>query len=323
MFRFSAISKIRKQIEIQPKSRRKKSTSVRRMQDQTTQEQHPPRSFIPPRHWEQTKLQLSLDNSGKVVPTICRDHAIFTVASYNILAQDLLESHPELYAGIPRQCLEWSHRKRCILNEIGRLQPDILCIQEMQSDHLEGFTETLRQRFTFDRVFKKRTGSEKTDGCAIFFNSDLFQLIETRTVEYNQQIRLLDRDNIGIILKLRSRANPKSIFIVGTTHLLYNPKRMDIKLAQVHVLLSELEQMAYNGNKDNGYYPIILTGDFNLAPNSPPYKLLAHGQLDYRDLPQQQPIISSELGITDTCQHVHSIKCRDSNESPVSPNSPH
>lgn len=284
------------------------------MQDQTTQEKHPTRSFIPPRNWEPTKYQMTLGN----IPTNTRDHITFTVASYNILAQDLLESHPELYNGIPRQCLEWSHRKRCILNEIGRLQPDILCIQEIQSDHLEGFTETLRQRFTFDRVFKKRTGSEKTDGCAIFYNSDLFELVDTRTIEYNQQTKLLDRDNVGIILKLRSRANPKSIFIVGTTHLLYNPKRIDIKMAQVHVLLAELEQMAYK--TENSYYPIILTGDFNLVPTSPPYRLLAEGQLDYRDLPQK--IISPELGITDTCQHLQSIECRDSNESPVSSHIP-
>lgn len=283
-------------------------------------------TFIPRRHWEHTKLEALLQRGEQMLRP---DQMAFTIVSYNILAQvgncipvdnpniesdcisfqDLLNSHPELYQDVPGAHLRWKTRKANILSEIANLRPDILCLQEIQTDHLEGFTAELTRRCTFDRVFKKRTGIEKTDGCAIFFNPDVFELVDQRTIEFNQQVNLLDRDNIGIAIKLRSRKNPEAVFIVATTHLLFNPRRLDIKLAQVHVLLAELEQLAFNRNhQQDRYYPIILTGDFNMEPTSTPYSLITNGRINYQDLPQEQPIISDDLGITDTCQHIHSLK---------------
>lgn len=274
-----------------------------------------PPTFIPGRQWEPTRLKTTLDSGERSVRP---GDTAFTLVSYNILAQDLLESHLELYQGIPKSHLQWNRRKSNILKEIWNLAPDILCLQEVQSDHLESLSEGLSRRFTFDRVFKKRTGSEKTDGCAIFYNPDMFELIDWRTIEFNQEINLLDRDNVGIVVKLRSRCNPEAVFIVATTHLLFNPKRLDIKLAQVHVLLAELEQMSFNKNYQDRYYPIILTGDFNMEPTSAPYSLITDGRINYNDLPQKQPIIGEELGITDNCVHIHSIKYgRNQNQSKV------
>lgn len=265
----------------------------------------PTPTFIPGRHWEPTRLKATLDCGQKSLTPL---DTVFTLVSYNILAQDLLQSHLDLYQDIPKEHLNWNRRKSNLLNEIWNLAPDILCLQEVQSDHLESISAALNRRFTFDRVYKKRTGSEKTDGCAIFYNPDLFELIDWRTIEFNQEVPLLDRDNVAIVVKLRSRSNPEAVFIVATTHLLFNPKRSDIKLAQVHVLLAELEQMSFNKNYKDRYYPIILTGDFNMEPTSAPYSLITDGRINYQELPQKKPIIGEELGITDNCQHIHSIK---------------
>lgn len=61
-------------------------------------------------------------------------------------------------------------------------------------------------------------------------------------VEYNQPfVSSLDRDNVGLIAKFRplgARPAHKQSFCVATTHLLYNPKRHDVKLAQLAVLLA-------------------------------------------------------------------------------------
>lgn len=334
MFRLRTIAKIRKinskrlssKSNNDPKAVEGRKNKIRRMEEVTSQqqEQQPLEAipkYIPERTWESTKYQLNLQKEGVQLGTSA-NHTVFTVVSYNILAQDLLESHQDLYYGIKREHLEWSHRKDCLLQEIRSLKPDILCLQEIQTSHLEGFTDCLQERFTYNRVFKKRTGSEKTDGCAIFYNTDMFELISTRTIEFNQGINLLDRDNIGIVVKLRSKANPDSIFIVATTHLLFNPRRMDIKLAQVHVLLAELEQIAFD-SKRGYYFPIILTGDFNMVPESAPYSLITDGRINYQAMPHKsqnnQPIITDDLGITNHCQHMHSIKYgRDCTDSQVS-----
>lgn len=75
--------------------------------------------------------------------------------------------------------------------------------------------------------------------------------------------------------------------MVATTHLLYNPRRQDIRLAQVQILLAELERCAQK-NDENGkktHLPVILTGDFNLQPYSAPYSLITNGKfIDIRKI---------------------------------------
>lgn len=69
-------------------------------------------------------------------------------------------------------------------------------------------------------------------------------------MEYNQPgVSVLDRDNVGIVLRLSPRRNEDENVIVSTTHILYNKKRHDVKLAQVHLLLAEIERVSYKGHK--------------------------------------------------------------------------
>lgn len=59
---------------------------------------------------------------------------------------------------------------------------------------------------------------------------------------------MLDRDNVGIVLRLSPRHKQEENLVVSTTHILYNQKRHDVKLAQVHLLLAEIERVAYKGH---------------------------------------------------------------------------
>jgi len=69
-------------------------------------------------------------------------------------------------------------------------------------------------------------------------------------VEYNQPgVSVLNTHNIGIVLRLSPRKNEDENLIVSTTHILYNKKRHDVKLAQVHLLLAEIERVSYKGHK--------------------------------------------------------------------------
>lgn len=101
----------------------------------------------------------------------------------------------------------------------------------------------------YSGIFKKRTRFH-CDGCAIYYKNDKFMLKEKVTVEYNQPgVNVLDRDNVGIVLRLAPRHNGEANLIVSTTHILYNKRRHDVKLAQVHLLLAEIERVAYDGLK--------------------------------------------------------------------------
>nr|CAG5883203.1 unnamed protein product [Menidia menidia] len=63
---------------------------------------------------------------------------------------------------------------------------------------------------------------------------------------------LLDRDNVGLILLLQPTGDPpgdppgdpSSCVCVANTHLLYNPHRGDVKLAQLAILLAEIGRVS-------------------------------------------------------------------------------
>lgn len=65
-------------------------------------------------------------------------------------------------------------------------------------------------------------------------------------------------------------------FVVATTHLLYNPRRQDVRLVQIQILLAELDRISKIHDIEANV-PVILTGDFNLQPNTAPYNLLTKG----------------------------------------------
>ena len=61
--------------------------------------------------------------------------------------------------------------------------------------------------------------------------------------------RHLDRDNVGVVAVLedlwgqgeRGGEGRRRLLVVANTHLLFNPRRGDVKLAQVEMLLRRLE----------------------------------------------------------------------------------
>ncbi|XP_059479980.1 protein angel homolog 2 [Neocloeon triangulifer] len=243
----------------------------------------------------------------------------FSVMSYNVLAQELLEQHPYLYQYNNPQSLVWQQRFSGIVKEINFLKPDILCIQEVQASHLDRYYTATLKNLGYTGTFKRRTG-EKCDGCAIFWLKSKFKLLEETSVEFFQPgVSVLDRDNIAIVLRLEIDGHE---VVVATTHLLYNPKRSDIRLAQVQLLLAELDRVSHC--KIDGvtcHHPVILTGDFNLDPFSSVYKLITSGQLRYESLSKprlkEQPgraspplgcsLVPPHLGVTDCCRHASII----------------
>ncbi|XP_026742037.1 protein angel isoform X3 [Trichoplusia ni] len=229
----------------------------------------------------------------------------FKVLSYNLLAQYLLECHPYLYTDCSSHDLKWKVRASRLYDEITSLAPDILCFQEVQATHLQSFYSKFEE-IGYYGIFKQKTG-HRQDGCAIYFKKSLFDLKEHISVEFFQpELPILNRDNIGIMVKLTPRGLPGCPMVVATTHLLYNPKRTDVRLAQMQVFLAEIDRFAYYDNgRESGHVPIILTGDFNSTPDSAVIKLLDRGNVSaspFRDSSDWR-----RIGVTDNCQHLSVI----------------
>ncbi|XP_058470229.1 protein angel homolog 2 isoform X2 [Solea solea] len=243
----------------------------------------------------------------------------FSVMSYNILSQDLLQDNAYLYRHCDPAVLPWEHRLPNLLSEIQQHDADILCLQEVQEGHYENQIKPALQTLGYQCEYKKRTGS-KPDGCAVVFKSSRLSLVSANPVEFFRcGDALLDRDNVGLVLLLRPNgAAPSTASIcVANTHLLYNPRRGDVKLAQLAVLLAEVGRLSRR--PDGSTDPVLLCGDFNSTPWSPLYCFLTTGFLDYRGLqigmvsgqevvPKGHrlvpcPIWSQSLGINTRCQY--------------------
>ncbi|XP_068577764.1 protein angel homolog 1 [Cebidichthys violaceus] len=252
----------------------------------------------------------------------------FTVMSYNILAQDLLEANQELYTHCPLEVLDWSYRCSLLLEEIQKWEPDILCLQEVQEDHYNDQLYPVLSHMGYTCVFKRRTGT-KTDGCATCYRSGCFSEVSVAALEFfRPEIGLLDRHNVGVVLLLQpvvvkgSEVKAKGLpLCVANTHLLFNPRRGDVKLAQLAIMLAEIDHVVKSCKAKGEDCNLILCGDFNSVPQMPLYQLITTGELYFQGLPAWMisgqedlsqnshchrlfaPLWPSSLGITDSCQY--------------------
>lgn len=118
---------------------------------------------------------------------------------------------------------------------------------------------------------------------------------------------------MAIIAKFAVKSNPNARFVVSTTHLLFNPKRHDIRLAQVQVLLAELDRIARHDTNHHQNVPIILTGDFNIQQSSEVFRLIVgesvrpselFGKMKFHMGDEHRNLLPNEMGISDNCQHL-------------------
>ncbi|XP_002739940.2 protein angel homolog 2-like [Saccoglossus kowalevskii] len=253
----------------------------------------------------------------------------FSIMSYNVLAQRLIEMNMFLYPHCNEDILKWEYRKNNLMKEIKELQADILCLQEVQEEHFQTFYQPQLALLGYEGVFKRRTG-DKHDGCATFFLTSQFELETYRLIQYYKPgVYLLNRDNVGVIVLLKPKVNTSSHqrICVANTHLLFNPKRGDVKLAQLAVLFAEIDKLALRRTTHNGrpvYCPTLLCGDMNSIPYSPLYRFIS-GMLKYTGT--QTSTVSGQhrgwhgdvlpyplwprcMGITDACKYVEVVEER-------------
>ncbi|KAG9154183.1 hypothetical protein Leryth_000645 [Lithospermum erythrorhizon] len=222
-------------------------------------------------------------------PTDCAKR--FTILSYNILADYLATTHRgKLYYHIPRQFLDWQWRKRSIAFELGLWSADILCFQEV--DKFEELEELLKPR-GYTGIWKMRTG-DPVDGCAIFWRTSRFKLLYEESIEFNKYGL---RDNVAQICVMEQSTGcisnnyepdsttsqrPHNKIVVCNIHVLFNPKRGEIKLGQVRELLHRADAVSKLWDEA----PVVLCGDFNSTPKSPLYNFIEEQKLDLTELPR-------------------------------------
>ncbi|PKA61392.1 Carbon catabolite repressor protein 4 like 1 [Apostasia shenzhenica] len=240
-----------------------------------------------------------LDSDGRA-----SSFGTFTVLSYNILADSYATS--DLYSYCPSWALSWPYRRQNLLREIIGYHADIICLQEVQSNHFEDFFALELDKHGYQALYKKKTAEvfsgnpNSLDGCATFFRRDKFSHVKKYEVEFNKAAQSLTdavipsgqkkialsrliKDNIALIAVLEAKFgnhvadNPgkRQLLCVANTHVNVPQELTDVKLWQVHTLLKGLEKIAVSAD-----IPMLVCGDFNCVPGSAPHALVAMGKLD-------------------------------------------
>ncbi|MCD7451800.1 hypothetical protein HAX54_013449 [Datura stramonium] len=202
--------------------------------------------------------------------------------SYNVLGVENAAAHEDLYRNVSPKYLDWDYRKKLICKEIREYNPGIMCFQEVDRFH---DLDSLLQKEGFKGVYQARTG-DACDGCAIFWNSKLFDILHEESIEFqNFNLRnnvcqlCVFKMNVKSLSKDMSASNSVSSspsFLVGNIHVLYNPKRGDIKLGQVRLFLESAQRLS----QEWGDIPVVLAGDLNSMPQSAMYQFLTSNKLD-------------------------------------------
>uniref|UniRef100_A0A672GET7 poly(A)-specific ribonuclease n=1 Tax=Salarias fasciatus TaxID=181472 RepID=A0A672GET7_SALFA len=258
---------------------------------------------LPQRPW------ITLKERDQVTPT-----AAFTVMCYNVLCDKYATR--QLYGYCPSWALSWEYRKKGIMEEITHCDADIISLQEVETEQYYAlFLETLKGR-GYDGYFcpksRAKLVSEQerrhVDGCAVFFKTQKFTLVQKHTVEFNQVAmansegsevmlnRVMTKDNIGVAVLLEVNKDlfsggvktppERQLVLVANAHMHWDPEYSDVKLIQTMMFLSELKSIAERASgsaaagspaSDVSSIPIVLCADLNSLPDSGVVEYLSNG----------------------------------------------
>ncbi|KAI9209650.1 Endonuclease/exonuclease/phosphatase [Polychytrium aggregatum] len=206
-----------------------------------------------------------------------------TVVTYNILADNLAYQHRHLYDHTfdNHWLLQWSYRAPRLLFELRESQGDVICLQEVQEKYFYSKFQPYLAQHGYQGLYKRRLGN-KQDGLALFFRKSKLRMVDREYVEYSR-FTGTDRDNVGIVVLFEGLDSGQR-FCVATTHILFNTKRGDIKLAQLSCLLARIDAMATKHSRDaTKDIGVVVCGDMNMTPHSSLYQFMISGSLDTSD----------------------------------------
>lgn len=175
------------------------------------------------------------------------------------------------FAKCPDEALEWNFRKFRIIEEIVEYCPDIICLQEV--DHFnflkyvlgtQGYTGVFYPKPDSPCVYI--TGNNGPDGCAIFYRTNKFDLINVKTRIL--EVWRVQSNQVALLANLRIKETGQEISVTAT-HL---KARQGTFLSTLRNEQGKDLLQFVDANSDKR--PIILCGDFNAEPIEPIYKTL-------------------------------------------------
>lgn len=164
---------------------------------------------------------------------------------------------------------QWSKRKEFLTDQVKFYNPDFMGIQEALPQQMVYMDSTLT---AYSFIGKGRDdGQSKGEHSAIFYNSEKFKLLEENTFWLSETPEKPSKgwdaayNRVCTYGLFQDKKTKKKIWVFNThfDHVGNTARAESSKL-----ILERIQK----ANKDN--LPVILTGDFNLEPETTPIKLI-------------------------------------------------
>lgn len=264
---------------------------------------------------EETKRRVIRDGTGKVQSEPLDG---FKVLSYNILADFLCMD--VWFPWTTEETRRWKKgRREKIVDDIRRLNSDLICIQEVQRDHYKDYLEGQLESLGYTTYYTMKTAKwkmkqrHKNDiGNLIGWKAERWKKLDTGTIKLVEIFRRCEscalRKRYGLAQvapwALLQFANSNHRVLLCSTHICADWKNHDVQLMQTSFLLEQLHMTLRGPAKGAA---LVLAGDFNSTPNTLVYKLIAEGAVPpespclqlkgfYESVPYQHPRHDLKLG---------------------------
>jgi endonuclease/exonuclease/phosphatase family metal-dependent hydrolase len=180
----------------------------------------------------------------------------------------------------------WANRRDLILSQINYYEPDIFGTQEGVTNQIKWIDDNL-DRYSYVGIGREIDEGKGTgEYSAIFYNQDKLLLIEGNTFWLSETPDKPTKGwdaaqfRICTYALLENKINGKRFFVFNT----HFDHRGDVaREKSAELILNKIKAI---NDKD---YPVVLTGDFNLTPESLPIKKISSEMNDSRSITISKP----------------------------------
>ncbi len=166
----------------------------------------------------------------------------------------------------------WFYRADLIMQGIEKEQPDVIGFQEVTKWHYSYLCDTLA---SYDSVITYRDDAFNSEGCPIFYRSDIYSLIDKGSFWLSETPDVMSKswgaqfNRVCSYVILKDNSTEKE-FVVFNTHLSHVSD--EARINGIQVVLDKIEEF--------GSVPAVLMGDLNAIEDSKTYRSATESFLD-------------------------------------------
>lgn len=173
----------------------------------------------------------------------------------------------------------WFYRANLVIDDIENEKPGIIGFQESTKWHYKYLVDTLKG---YDSVIEYRDEAFNSEGCPIFYNTDLYELVDKGSFWLSETPEVMSKswgaqyNRVCSYVILTDKASGKD-FVVFNTHLSHVSD--EARINGIKVVLDKIAEF--------GSLPSVIMGDFNALEGSVTYNSVTENFLDAKKVAEK------------------------------------